>query len=46
VSAAGVALSYVLDLPTGATIVGTFGVALVMVAAVRRLFRRPVTASA
>jgi zinc/manganese transport system permease protein len=46
VSAAGVALSYVLDLPTGATIVATFGVALVMVAAVRRLFRRPVTASA
>ena len=44
VSAAGVALSYVLDLPTGATIVGTFGVALVMVAAIRRVFRRPVPA--
>jgi zinc/manganese transport system permease protein len=46
VSAAGVALSYVLDLPTGATIVATFGVALVILAAVRRLFRRPVTAPA
>ncbi|HEV8611784.1 MAG TPA: metal ABC transporter permease [Thermoanaerobaculia bacterium] len=46
VSAAGVALSYVLDLPTGATIVGTFGVALVIVAAIRRLFRRPATATA
>jgi zinc/manganese transport system permease protein len=44
VSAAGVALSYVLDLPTGATIVGTFGVALVIVAAIRRVFRRPVPA--
>jgi ABC-type Mn2+/Zn2+ transport system permease subunit len=44
VSAAGVALSFALDLPTGATIVGTFGVALVIVAAIRRLFRRPVTA--
>jgi zinc/manganese transport system permease protein len=44
VSAAGVALSFALDLPTGATIVGTFGVALVILAAARRLFRRPVTA--
>jgi hypothetical protein len=34
----------VLDLPTGATIIGTFGVALVMVAAIRRVFRRPVPA--
>jgi zinc/manganese transport system permease protein len=41
VSAAGVALSYVLDLPTGATIVGTFGVALLILAGVRRLIRRP-----
>jgi zinc/manganese transport system permease protein len=46
VSAAGVALSYVLDLPTGATIVGTFGVALVILAAIRRLFRRTVEAQA
>ena len=41
VSAAGVAFSFVLDLPTGATIVGTFGAALLVVAAVRRLVRRP-----
>jgi zinc/manganese transport system permease protein len=39
VSAAGVYLSLVLDLPTGATIVCTFGVALVMMWAVRPLFR-------
>jgi len=44
VSAAGVVLSYVLDLPTGATIVGTFGVALLILAAVRRAFQRPATA--
>jgi zinc/manganese transport system permease protein len=46
VSAAGVTLSYVLDLPTGATIVGTFGVALLILAGVRVLFRRggPATA--
>ncbi|HEX9690020.1 MAG TPA: metal ABC transporter permease [Thermoanaerobaculia bacterium] len=41
VSAAGVALSYVLDLPTGATIVGTFGVALLVLAGVRGMIRRP-----
>jgi zinc/manganese transport system permease protein len=41
VSAAGVALSYVLDLPTGATIVGTFGVALLVLAGVRAMIRRP-----
>ena len=40
VSAGGVALSFVLDLPTGATIVGTFGVALLLVAVVRWLFVR------
>jgi len=39
VSAAGVYLSLVLDLPTGATIVCTFGVALVMMWAVRPLLR-------
>jgi zinc/manganese transport system permease protein len=40
VSAAGVYLSLVLDLPTGATIVCTFGAALVAMWAVRPLFRR------
>jgi ABC-type Mn2+/Zn2+ transport system permease subunit len=40
VSAAGVALSFQLDLPTGATIVATFGAALLIVAAYRQLFRR------
>ncbi|MCI0407897.1 MAG: metal ABC transporter permease, partial [Acidobacteria bacterium] len=39
VSAGGVALSYVLDLPTGATIVATFGGALLIVAACRRVLR-------
>jgi zinc/manganese transport system permease protein len=43
VSAAGVALSYVLDLPTGATIIGTFGVALLVLAGVRAMIRRPAT---
>ena len=38
VSAAGVYLSLVFDLPTGATIVCTFGAALVVMAAVRPLF--------
>jgi zinc/manganese transport system permease protein len=40
VSALGVYLSLVLDLPTGATIVCTFGVVLAVMAAVRPLFRR------
>ena len=40
VSAAGVALSFVLDLPTGATIVATFGTALLLIAATRLLVRR------
>jgi zinc/manganese transport system permease protein len=39
VSALGVYLSLVLDLPTGATIVCTFGMVLVVMAAVRPLFR-------
>jgi zinc/manganese transport system permease protein len=39
VSAGGVALSFVLDLPTGATIVATFGVALLLLAGVRLLLR-------
>jgi zinc/manganese transport system permease protein len=37
VSAVGVYLSLVFDLPTGATIVCTFGIALVVMAAVRPL---------
>jgi ABC-type Mn2+/Zn2+ transport system permease subunit len=40
VSAGGVALSFFLDLPTGATIVATFGVALLLVAALRLLLRK------
>jgi len=40
VSAAGVWLSLKLDLPTGATIVCTFGVALILMAAVRPLIHR------
>ncbi len=41
VSAGGVALSFVLDLPTGAAIVATFGGALLIVATLRRTFGRP-----
>ena len=40
VSAVGVALSFLLDLPTGAAIVATFGAVLVIVAGGRRAFRR------
>jgi zinc/manganese transport system permease protein len=40
VSALGVYLSLVLDLPTGATIVCSFGLVLVLMAAVRPLLRR------
>src|SRR3954462_9913580 len=43
VSAVGVYLSLLLDLPTGATIVVTFGVALAIMAALRPLFRKPVS---
>lgn len=39
VSALGVYLSYVLDLPTGATIVTTFGAALLLLAGLRLLLR-------
>jgi zinc/manganese transport system permease protein len=42
VSALGVYLSLVMDLPTGATIVCTFGLVLVVMAAVRPLLRRRV----
>ena len=40
VSAAGVAASFFLDLPTGATIVATFGLTLLVVASLRRALRR------
>jgi ABC-type Mn2+/Zn2+ transport system permease subunit len=40
VSAGGVALSFVLDLPTGATIVATFGVTLLLLAGVRLIVKR------
>ena len=49
VSAGGVALSFVFDLPTGATIVATFGIALLALALIRLTIRRwivPVTAEA
>ena len=39
VSALGVYLSLKLDLPTGATIVCTFGLVLILMASVRPLFR-------
>ena len=39
VSAAGVGLSFALDVPTGATIVATFGLALLILAGVRVLHR-------
>jgi zinc/manganese transport system permease protein len=42
VSALGVYLSLKLDLPTGATIVCTFGIVLIIMAAVRRLIQRAV----
>ena len=41
VSAAGVWLSFALDLPTGATIVATFGAALLLLAVLRWALRRP-----
>lgn len=40
VSAGGVAFSFVLDLPTGATIVATFGAVLLVLAALRLVIRR------
>jgi zinc/manganese transport system permease protein len=40
VSAAGVSMSFVLDLPTGATIVATFGVTLLVLAGIRLVARR------
>ena len=44
VSALGVYLSLKLDLPTGATIVCTFGIVLVIMAALRPLFHRAIPA--
>jgi zinc/manganese transport system permease protein len=44
VSAGGVALSFLLDLPTGATIVATFGLALLLLAGVRKAFFKPIAA--
>ena len=44
VSAGGVTLSFVLDLPTGATIVATFGLMLLLLAAIRPLVRRATAA--
>ena len=46
VSAVGVYLSLVLDLPTGATIVVTFGVVLAVMAAVRPMIRRSIAPAA
>jgi zinc/manganese transport system permease protein len=46
VSALGVWLSLQLDLPTGATIVCTFGLVLVLMAAVRPLIKKPAEAPA
>ncbi len=43
VSAMGVAFSFLLDLPTGATIVGTFGASLLVLAAYRLAFHRAAT---
>src|ERR1700704_5874197 len=45
VSALGVYLSLQLDLPTGATIVCTFGLVLILMALVRPLFGRPALAA-
>jgi ABC-type Mn2+/Zn2+ transport system permease subunit len=44
VSAAGIYLSYLWDLPTGATIATTLGAALVLLAALRALIGRRVSA--
>jgi zinc/manganese transport system permease protein len=41
VSAGGVGLSFVMDLPTGAAIVATFGLTLLLLAGVRKAFFRP-----
>jgi zinc/manganese transport system permease protein len=43
VSALGIYLSLKIDLPTGATIVCTFGVVLIVMAALRRIVKRALT---
>ena len=44
VSAGGVALSFLMDLPTGAAIVATFGLTLLILAGVRKAFFKPIAA--
>jgi zinc/manganese transport system permease protein len=44
VSAGGVALSFLLDLPTGAAIVATFGLTLLLLAGVRKVFFKKIEA--
>lgn len=44
VSAGGVALSFILDLPTGAAIVATFGLTLFLLAGVRKAFFKKIEA--
>ena len=44
VSAGGVALSFLLDLPTGAAIVATFGLTLLILAGVRKAFFKKIEA--
>jgi len=44
VSAGGVALSFLLDLPTGAAIVATFGLTLLLLAGVRKAFFKKIEA--
>jgi zinc/manganese transport system permease protein len=46
VSAIGIMISFQADLPTGATIVCTFGIALLLLAVIWRMTRRPGTALA
>ena len=45
VSALGVTVSFLLDLPTGAAIVATFGFVLLVLAGYRRAFRRRAVAT-
>jgi len=46
VSAGGVAMSFLMDLPTGATIIATFGATLLVLAGVKKLFWRNAGAQA
>jgi zinc/manganese transport system permease protein len=45
VSAGGVGVSFLMDLPTGAAIVATFGLTLLVLAGVRKLFFKPAGAA-